>query len=164
MKDGRKVNQPSSNKPSDKQHYEKFKKKFLNNNKKWLYYCFFLKKICVNFQFYFQMWLVVKTNNNKNNMLYRFSVYFFLETPTVLPFRPVVFVCWPLTRRLKKQRKPPCAEPWASLESNTQIGSKWEMTSLYAVHNYDLNHISKTFLTKQFYRFFSMHGITIIHT
>lgn len=26
-------------------------------------------------------------------------LYFFLATPTVRPLRPVVFVCWPRTRR-----------------------------------------------------------------
>lgn len=32
--------------------------------------------------------------------------YFFLDTPTVRPRRPVVLVCWPLTRRPQKCRNP----------------------------------------------------------
>ena len=33
-------------------------------------------------------------------------VYFFLETPTVRPRRPVVLVCWPRTRRSQWWRRP----------------------------------------------------------
>lgn len=37
------------------------------------------------------------------NMGSRETVYFFLDTPTVRPRRPVVLVCWPRTRRLKER-------------------------------------------------------------
>lgn len=33
------------------------------------------------------------------------SVHFFLDTPTVRPLLPVVFVCCPLTRRLERGGK-----------------------------------------------------------
>lgn len=46
------------------------------------------------------LWTVVLLTSGS-----RESVYFFLDTPTVRPRRPVVLVCWPRTRRLGRGRK-----------------------------------------------------------
>lgn len=57
-------------------------------------------------QFSFKYWVIGgKAGVIKNNKWYRGNdlfFYFFLDTPTVLPRRPVVLVCWPRTRRLKE--------------------------------------------------------------
>lgn len=45
-----------------------------------------------------ELWCFIETKGSG-------AVYFFLDTPTVRPRRPVVLVCWPRTRRLQGERQ-----------------------------------------------------------